>query len=84
MKKTLFGKITSDKMNQTAVVEVTSWHSSKPIDKKVRRTTKYLAHNPDNDFKIGQVVTIIETRPISKRKSWQIIGEVDQKNNKIS
>ena len=64
-KKILKGKITSAKNDKTIVVEVTG--------KIIKRSKKYHAHDEKNKFKEGEIVTIIESKPISKKKKWQVI-----------
>jgi len=74
------GIIVSDKMNQTAVVLVERLVKHPLYKKYYRRHKKFKAHNPNNQYKEGDKVIIAETRPISKEKSWIIIGKV--KDNK--
>ena len=71
-RKFLSGIVVSDKMNKTRVVQV-KWTSKHPIYKKiVRRTAKFKAHDEKNASKAGDVVKIMETRPLSKHKRWLI------------
>ena len=72
------GKVVSDKMDKTVVVlvEITERH---PIYKKTfTRTKKYKAHDENNDAHVGDTVTIMETRLLSKDKCWRVV-EVTQK-----
>lgn len=71
MKKTLSGKVVSDKMNLSAVVEVVRFFMHPKYGKRVKRTTSYLVHNAVG-AKEGQSVSIEETKPMSKNKHWQI------------
>ncbi|MBP1759738.1 MAG: ribosomal protein [Firmicutes bacterium] len=67
------GKVVSDKMDKTVVVlvEITESH---PIYKKsITRTKKYKAHDENNDARIGDTVTIMETRLLSKDKCWRVV-----------
>ncbi len=78
LRKTRQGVVVSDKMNQSIVVRVdrTVRH---PLYKKVmRRSKKYMAHDQENTSKIGDVVRIMECRPISRNKRWRLV-EVLQK-----
>ena len=72
-KKTLKGIITSAKNNKTVVVEVTRKFKHPFYEKIIKRTKKYHAHDEKNEFKEGQTVTIIESKPISKKKTWQVL-----------
>ena len=72
-KKTLKGIITSAKNNKTVVVEVTRKFKHPFYEKIIKRTKKYHAHDENNEFNEGQAVTIIESKPISKKKTWQVV-----------
>ncbi len=72
-KKILKGKITSAKNNKTIVVEVTRKFKHPFYGKIIKRSKKYHAHDEKNKFKEGEIVSIIESRPISKKKKWQVI-----------
>lgn len=78
IRKTRQGVVVSDKMNQSVVVRVdrTVRH---PLYKKImRRSKKYMAHDQENTCRVGDVVRIMECRPISRRKRWRLV-EVLQK-----
>ena len=70
--KTRVGRVISDKMDKTVVVEVVSRYSHPLYKKILRRTSKYKAHNENNEAKAGYTVRIIETRPLSKEKRWRV------------
>ena len=72
-KKILKGKITSAKNNKTGVVEVTRKFKHPFYGKVISRSKKYHAHDEKNKFKEGQNVRIEECKPISKKKTWQVI-----------
>ena len=74
-KKILKGTITSAKNNKTVVVEVTRKFKHPFYEKVIKRTKKYHAHDEKNKFKKGDLVKIIESRPISKLKSWEVIDK---------
>lgn len=76
--KTRIGRVVSDKMDKTVVVEVESRYRHPLYKKILRRTTKYKAHNENNEAKAGYTVRIIETRPLSKEKRWRV-GEIISK-----
>ena len=71
-KRTLTGVITSDKMDRTVTVLVERAVKHPVLGKLVRRSKKYHAHSPNNEFKQGDTVMIEETRPLSKTKSWAV------------
>ena len=74
-RKFLLGTVVSDKMNKTRVVQV-KWASKHPrYTKTVRHAVKFKAHDEKNATKAGDMVRIMETRPLSKDKHW-IISEV--------
>ena len=72
-KKTLKGTVTSAKNNKTIVVEVTRKFKHPFYGKIIKRSKKYHAHDEKNKFKEGEIVSIIESKPISKKKKWQVI-----------
>ena len=72
-KKMLKRKITSTKNNKTVVVEVTRKFKPPFYGKVIQRSKKYHAHDEKNKFKEGEIVSIIETKPISKKKRWQVV-----------
>jgi len=74
-KRVLQGTVVSDKADKTVVVRVER-RITHPLYKKIiRRSKKYMAHDPDNSFKVGDVVRIEECRPLSARKRWQVVTE---------
>src|SRR5277367_1643165 len=74
-KRILQGIVVSDAQNKTVVVRVER-RVMHPIYKKfITRSKKYAAHDEDNKFHAGDAVQIEESRPISKRKSWIVLGE---------
>ena len=72
-KKVLKGLVTSAKNNKTIVVKVTRRFKHPFYGKVISRSKKYHAHDEKNKFKIGDVVEISECKPISKKKTWEII-----------
>ena len=72
-KKILKGIVKSAKNNTTIVVEVTRKFKHPFYEKIIKRTKKYHAHDEKNEFKEGQIVKIIESKPISKKKTWQVL-----------
>lgn len=72
----LQGKVISDKMTKTVVVEVERVKEHPRYKKRFKVHKKYKAHDEKNECKIGDIVIIEETRPISKDKKWRVIGKV--------
>ena len=71
--KTLTGKVVSDKMNKTVVVLYQRKVKHPKYGKYVQKSTRLKAHDEENACKIGDVVKISESRPISKNKSWKLV-----------
>ena len=71
-RKTRFGKVISDKMDKTVVIAVETPKRHKLYKKTVRRAVKYKAHDEKNQCRIGDMVRIVETRPLSKDKRWRV------------
>jgi small subunit ribosomal protein S17 len=70
------GVVVSDKMDKTVVVRVER-RVMHPLYKKfINRSKKYAAHDEGNACKIGDLVSIRETRPLSKRKRWEVVQEI--------
>ena len=74
-KKILKGIVTSAKSNKTIVVEVTRRFKHTFYEKIIKRSKKYHAHDENNKYKEGQQVSIIECKPISKKKTWQVMDK---------
>ena len=74
-KRVLKGLVVSDKRDKTITVLV-SRKVMHPVYKKyIKRSKKYSAHDEENKFKIGELVTIQENKPISKTKKWVVVGK---------
>ena len=71
-KRTLIGRVVSDKMDKTVTVLVERRVKHPMYDKIIARSKKYHAHNEGNEAKQGDLVEIQECRPLSKSKSWTI------------
>ncbi|HEX2915063.1 MAG TPA: 30S ribosomal protein S17 [Chloroflexia bacterium] len=74
----LTGKVVSDKMDKTIVVEVEYLKKHRLYKKSIRRHARFKAHDENNDCKVGDLVRIEESRPISKEKHWRLL-EIVQK-----
>ena len=77
VKKILTGVVVENKMDKTTVVLVNRLKKHETYKKYVKSQTKYLSHDPKNRCNIGDKVKIIESRPISKKKRWQILEIVE-------
>ena len=72
-RKIRIGRVVSDKMDKTVVVAV-EWRRPHRVYKKpVRRETRFVAHDPENNCKLGDTVRIREGRPMSKTKRWRVV-----------
>jgi small subunit ribosomal protein S17 len=71
--KTKTGNVVSDKMQKTIVVAVHNLVQHPLYKKRVRQTRKFKAHDENNEARIGDIVRIAETRPLSKDKSWRLV-----------
>ena len=74
-KRILTGTVVSSKTNKTIVVKVTRRVKHKLYKKIISLSKKYHAHDEDNNFKVGDNVKIIESKPISKLKSWIVMND---------
>ena len=72
-KKILKGTVTSAKNNKTVVVEVIRKFRHHFYKKIIKRSKKYHAHDENNKYKEGEKVSIIESKPFSKKKTWQVM-----------
>ena len=73
-KRVLQGVVVSDKNAKTVVVKVERRFTHPVLGKTVRRSKKYHAHDETGAYKVGDVVRIQECRPLSKLKSWEVVG----------
>lgn len=72
------GVVTSNKMQKTITVAVERKVQHPLYGKFIKKTKKYAAHDENNDCNIGDVVRIMETRPLSKRKSWRLVEIIER------
>ena len=72
------GTVVSNAMNKTAVISVVDQVRHSRYAKTVQRTKRFLAHDEDNDVRIGDRVRIEETRPLSKRKRWRVVQVLER------
>jgi len=72
-RKTRIGKVVSNKMEKTIVVAVERMVQHGLYKKAMKQTTKFKAHDENNECQIGDTVKIMETRPLSKEKRWRLV-----------
>ncbi|MFH1451067.1 MAG: 30S ribosomal protein S17 [bacterium] len=78
-KKRLIGKIVSDKMQKTVVISVETMKEHPKYRKKYKTNKNYKAHCEKEEYKVGDIIIIEECRPISKDKTWKVIGFAEPK-----
>lgn len=77
-RRRLRGTVVSDKMQKTIVIEVETIKRHRLYDKIIRSYKKYMAHDENNEAKIGDVVQIVESRPLSRHKRWALEAIVEK------
>ncbi|SHJ78635.1 SSU ribosomal protein S17P [Clostridium cavendishii DSM 21758] len=78
LRKKRLGKVVSDKMDKTVVVAVETKVRHPLYGKTVNRTTKFKAHDENNEAKMGDRVLIMETKPLSRDKRWRLVEIVEK------
>ncbi len=92
MARSIIGTVVSDKADKTIVLSVTERKTHPLYKKQYSRSTKYIAHDENNEAKVGDVVEVVETKPISARKRMKMtkvistaaIAEADRVENVIA
>lgn len=77
-RRTLTGRVVSNRMNKTIAVEIERLIRHPQYGKFVRRTTRLLAHDENSESREGDTVTIVPCRPLSRRKSWRLLEVVSR------
>ncbi|MBC7229307.1 MAG: 30S ribosomal protein S17 [Actinobacteria bacterium] len=77
-RKVRVGTVVSDKMDKTIVVKVETRMPHPLYGKIVRRSKKYVAHDEENRCRVGDLVRIMETRPLSRTKRWRLVEIVEK------
>ena len=77
-RKVQVGKVVSDKMEKTITVAVETYKEHPLYHKRIRYTKKFKAHDENNEAKIGDVVKIMETRPLSKDKHFRLVEIIEK------
>ena len=78
MRKTLVGRVASDKMDKTIVVAIEDSVKHKLYNKVIMRTIRVKAHDEQNEARVRDRVKIMETRPLSKDKRWRLVEIVEK------
>ncbi len=81
-RKVRVGVVVGDKMDKTVVVRVTREFRHPVYGKRVKLSKKYMAHDENNECQVGDVVRIMETRPLSRHKRWRVV-EIIEKAKKL-
>jgi small subunit ribosomal protein S17 len=76
--RTLVGRVVSDKMDKTVSVAIERLIKHPMYGKYIRRTSKVMAHDENNECKAGDRVAISECRPVSKNKAWQVVNVIER------
>jgi small subunit ribosomal protein S17 len=82
--RTVIGKVVSDKMNKTIVVEVERKIKHPLYGKYIRRSSKLYAHDDANTGKMGDLVLIANSRPISKTKNWTLVQVLEKAEKELT
>lgn len=77
-RKTRVGRVVSDKMEKTVVVQIEWSEKHKLYRRVIRRIERFKAHNDGNTARLGDLVKIVETRPISKDKRWSVLTIIER------
>jgi small subunit ribosomal protein S17 len=80
-RKTYVGTVVSDKMDKTIVVAINTYRKDSIYGKRVRQTAKFHAHDENNEAHEGDVVRIMETRPLSSTKRFRLVEILEKKVN---
>lgn len=78
LRKTRTGKVSSNKMDKSITVTFERKFRHPIYEKSIKRTKKFLAHDENNECGIGDTVTIMETRPLSKNKRWRLVEIIEK------
>lgn len=77
-RKVRVGKVVSDKMDKTIVVLVETYKKDRLYGKRVKVSKKFKAHDEENKAKVGDIVRIMETKPLSKDKRWRLVSIIEE------
>ncbi|NMB07858.1 MAG: 30S ribosomal protein S17 [Tissierellia bacterium] len=77
-RKVRIGRVVSDKMDKTVVVAVETFVTHPLYKKQIRKTTRFKAHDENNECRTGDIVRIMETRPLSKDKYFRVVNIIEK------
>lgn len=77
-RKVYQGRVVSDKMDKTIAVEVSTYHTHPVYGKRVKYSKKFYTHDEHNEAKVGDIVRIMETRPLSRSKHFRLLEVVEK------
>jgi small subunit ribosomal protein S17 len=83
-RRKLIGRVASDKMDKTVVVEIVRFKRDPVYQKYVRVRKRYKAHDEKNEYKVGDRVEIVEHRPLSRHKRWAVVRLIDRPASELS
>jgi small subunit ribosomal protein S17 len=78
VKKLRVGIVVSDRMNKTVVAQVEMLKKHPVYKKYIKRSKRYKVHDEQNEAKVGDTIRFVETRPISKDKSWKLVDIIER------
>ena len=78
MRKTVVGRVVSDKMDKTVVVAIQDSVKHPIYNKVIKRTVQRKAHDENNECRVGDRIRIMETRPLSKDKRWRLVEIIEK------
>jgi small subunit ribosomal protein S17 len=78
LRRQMVGRVVSDKMDKTVIVQVETLVKHRLYQKYIRRRSKFAAHDENNDSRVGDKVLIIQSRPLSKTKRWRMSKIVEK------
>jgi small subunit ribosomal protein S17 len=83
-RRRLIGRIKSDKMTKTVVVEVVRYKMDAMYKKYIRMRKRYKAHDEANEYRVGDRVEIVEHKPYSKEKRWKVVRLIERPAQELS
>jgi small subunit ribosomal protein S17 len=82
-RRRLLGRVTSDKMDKTVVVEVIRFTRDPVYKKYVRSRARYKAHDEKNEYRTGDRVELLEHHPLSRHKRWKVVRLIERKSQEL-
>jgi len=77
-RKVKIGRVLSDKMNKSRIIVAERYVRHPLYGKFIKKTSKFMAHDENNESHVGDVVKIIETRPLSRKKRWRLVEIIEK------